>query len=80
MPWREHSGILPAAVTRYADHCRDQRATSVKNQDRLSLLRRFTPPARGRYECTVPSCGVKTKEDGYCPTHGVPLRLVKAKR
>lgn len=52
----------------------------MKNQDRLALLRRFTPATRGQYECTMPSCGVKTKEDGYCPTHGIPLRLVKAKR
>lgn len=51
----------------------------LKNQDRLSLLRHFTPATPGKYECTMPTCGVRTKEDGFCPTHGIPLRLAKAK-
>lgn len=51
----------------------------MKSQDRLNLLRFFTPTPRGSYECTHPDCKVKTKEDGFCPTHNVPLRLVKVK-
>lgn len=51
----------------------------MKSQDRLSLLRRFTPSESGTYVCTMPGCGVKTREDGFCPTHNIPLRLRKAK-
>lgn len=51
----------------------------MKSQDRLNLLRHFVPSTPGRYACTHPDCNVKTKEDGFCPTHNVPLRLVKVK-
>lgn len=43
----------------------------------LDLLRRATPPTPGTYICTVPGCKVKQHDDGYCPSHGVPLRLTK---
>lgn len=51
----------------------------MKTKKRLHLLRRFTPPVPGTYVCTVPGCSVKQRDDGFCPQHDVPLRLLKHK-
>lgn len=52
----------------------------MKSEKRLRLLERWTPPTPGKYVCTVPGCGVKEKQDGFCPTHhDIPLRLKKYK-
>lgn len=49
---------------------------SVKDQTTLQWLKRATPFTPGTYVCTVPGCKTKEKQDGFCPTHNVPLRLV----
>lgn len=49
-----------------------------KSAERVSLLQAYTKPNRGAYVCTVPGCSTKTKQDGFCPTHNIPLRLLKA--
>lgn len=50
----------------------------MKRPERLQLLEQkiITP---GTYECTVPGCPTHRDEDGFCPTHDVPLRLLKRK-
>ena len=50
----------------------------MKDPERLELLKEkiVTP---GTYVCTVPGCPTKQEADGFCPTHDVPLRLLKRK-
>ncbi len=49
----------------------------MKDATTLQWLKRATPFTPGTYVCTVPGCKTKEKQDGFCPTHNVPLRLVK---
>lgn len=49
-----------------------------KSADRLAVLQRATPPTPGTYVCTVPGCGTKERQDGFCPVHDLPLRLLHA--
>jgi hypothetical protein len=38
------------------------------------------PPTPGTYECPKPDCRHKQKADGFCPSHDLPLRLLRYKR
>lgn len=49
----------------------------MKDEQTLNWLRQAIPFTPGVYVCTVPGCTVKEKQDGFCPTHNVPLRLTK---
>lgn len=59
-------------------HVATSRLTSrlQKAPERLRFLARAVGPTPGTYHCTVKGCKTVAKQDGFCPVHDVPLRLL----